>query len=876
MMVGGDAAYVDDVFSTALYKGTSTSPPPTQTTPKLLSAPGVTTFQFLQGGTKLCARTNVGYAMYEMTIPYDILTISDTATVLPHIASGAQKVVGPNEEYLYSASGNTFTEWQLTTPGDPSTAVATGNTATYTSPQSELRGLNVSPDGLQLTLLSTGSGFDYLIQLTMTTPFDLSTATQTATMNVDASGINNPWEMNYNSDGTEMYIAEYSNISRWSLTTPYDITTATFVDLVGPASIASTTYWDWADNGHSYIVERSDVFYKFAVPTPYSLVGHTHNLVRNGVNLADKGGLVWTKARNNTYGHVLFDSEMAPESFLSCDGNASIYLADAQGSDSYLSLNSDGYSIGKSQFVNESPTEYVSWTFAKQKGFFDVVTWAGDGVAGREIAHNLGSTPGMIIVKCLTDAANWRVYHTSLGADYWLELNEASVSVGPSDAIWNSTEPTSTVFTTGSSITINGSGRDYVAYVFAHDVQEFGPDGNESIIKCGSFPGSSQTIDLGWEPQYVLMKPSNGAGPWTVLDSMRGWTGYGVGGNQPLRPNESSAEINNDASLGALTSTGFSVGNVGTDNYIYMAVRRPMKPANEFQPDELFAMDTGDNTGSASVPEFISNFPVDMAWMIIPSGASDRMMSTRLNQGLANDLNKTGSSVVDASQSYDYTYGWHGASEQTYYQSWMFRRAPGFFSVGTHEGDGATSRAVPHSLGEVPEMMWIKAIDAPSASGWICYHKGLSAGNVLILDTSVEAAFAGIPDPAWTDSDFTVGNHAAINSSGVNYMTMMWASVPGVQDIGSYTGTGADLNIDCGFTNGARFVMIKRTDVTGDWYCWDTVRGIVTGNDPALSLNTTLAHITTIDYIDPLASGFTVTATGLNASGGNYIYWAIA
>jgi hypothetical protein len=101
----------------------------------------------------------------------------------------------------------------------------------------------------------------------------------------------------------------------------------------------------------------------------------------------------------------------------------------------------------------------------------------------------------------------------------------------------------------------------------------------------------------------------------------------------------------------------------------------------------------------------------------------------------------------------------------------------------------------------------------------------------------------------------------------------------GVSKVGSYTGTGTTLSIDCGFTAGARFVLIKRTDSTGDWYVWDTARGIIAGNDPYLLLNSSSAEVTNTDYIDPLSSGFQISSTApaaINASGGTYIFLAIA
>ena len=74
-------------------------------------------------------------------------------------------------------------------------------------------------------------------------------------------------------------------------------------------------------------------------------------------------------------------------------------------------------------------------------------------------------------------------------------------------------------------------------------------------------------------------------------------------------------------------------------------------------------------------------------------------------------------------------------------------------------------------------------------------------------------------------------------------------------------------------------MLIKRTDSNGDWFVWDTARGIATGNDPYLELNTADAEVTNTDYIDPLNSGFTVTSSApaaLNASGGTYLFLAIA
>jgi hypothetical protein len=114
---------------------------------------------------------------------------------------------------------------------------------------------------------------------------------------------------------------------------------------------------------------------------------------------------------------------------------------------------------------------------------------------------------------------------------------------------------------------------------------------------------------------------------------------------------------------------------------------------------------------------------------------------------------------------------------------------------------------------------------------------------------------------------------------GWTYIAYLFASLPGVSKVGSYTGTGvAGLDIDCGFTNGARFVLIKRTDAAESWNFWDTARGITTGNDPKLTLDSTAAQYSFANYLNPLPSGFTVDTSGsdLNANGGEYIFYAIA
>jgi hypothetical protein len=139
--------------------------------------------------------------------------------------------------------------------------------------------------------------------------------------------------------------------------------------------------------------------------------------------------------------------------------------------------------------------------------------------------------------------------------------------------------------------------------------------------------------------------------------------------------------------------------------------------------------------------------------------------------------------------------------------------------------------------------------------------------------------FAFGSDAAHTSTYFKVGTYGGTNASGNNYVAYLFATLPGVSKVGSYTGTGTTNQIDCGFSGGARFVLIKRTDSTGDWYVWDSARGIVAGNDPYLLINSTAAEVTSTDYVDTYSAGFEISSTapaGINANGGSYIFLAIA
>ena len=602
-----------------------------------------------------------------------------------------------------------------------------------------------------------------------------------------------------------------------------------------------------------------------------------------------EGGLVWIKGRNAVTNHALIDTERGGANSLASDTTAAQRTDGAYG----LTFNSDGFdSTGGN--LNVSGREQASWTFRKAPKFFDVVTWTGDDTTNRTHAHNLGSVPGLIIVKATSRSSNWTCYHRSLGNTKGLSLN--STDAAYNTTAWNSTSPTDSVFTATSG-TVNEGGQTYVAYLFAHDAGGFGDDGEQNVISCGSYTGNGSTdgpeIDLGWEPQFLMFKrATGGTANWMMVDNMRG---LNVTGRSELMPNLANAEYNNTTStIVEPTSTGFKLTanttqtNTASSDYIYIAIRRPMKTPES--GTEVFNVQRATNSGTSTTPEFITDWPIDLS-IYKADNVGDTQNSARLIQGKRLKMNSTVAEDTSTNDVFDFNNGTYNNALPSSYIGWMFRRAPGFMDVVGYAGTSTASNSgqtqiINHNLGVAPEFIIVKR--RTGSSNWAIWHTEFATPTShTFLDGSAELTdfptyYFSTSGPQPTATQFTVGDAYYTNSTGHNYIAYLWASLPGVSKIGSYIGTGSDVNVDCGFSSGVRFVLIKRVDANSTllgWFVYDSVRGIVSGNDPYLGLNSTSAEVTSTDYIDPYSAGFTVTASApadLNASGGKYFYLAIA
>jgi hypothetical protein len=623
--------------------------------------------------------------------------------------------------------------------------------------------------------------------------------------------------------------------------------------------------------------------------------------ITNGIDLAGKGGLVWIKSRSTVNSNTLFDTQRGALNVLQSNATS----ASTSAANSLTSFNSTGFSLGtdpSNQWVNFSGVTYASWTFREQPKFFDVVTWTGTG-ANRTIAHSLGAVPGCIIVKRTDTTGAWQVYHRSLANTEYMVLNTTAAKATGATR-WNSTTPTDTVFSLGTDATVNASGGTYVAYVFAHNAGGFGLAGTDNVISCGSFTADGSgnaTVNLGYEPQWAMVKLSSDLGGWCMVDSMRGnATLNGTTNTEQLLLANGTAAESSTYGVANPTSTGFqAAGWAAGATLIYIAIRRgPMRsPTTGTSVLGLSARSgTGADatvTGSAGVTDLaiIKNRASTPVW----AWASRLTNTGYLSSNATTAETAAGVTILQANP-WDVMDGVKvgttstitNASSNTFI-NYLIDRAPGFMDISCYTGTGV-ARTVAHNLTVMPELIIVKMRSA--GQNWIVGTQfGATQYTAIYLNSSAAAIYppqtANYTPPNAsagfgaqpTASTFTTDATTLTNSSGNTYVAYLFASCPGVSKVGSYTGTGTTQQINCGFSAGARFVLIKRTDSTGDWYVWDTARGIVAGNDPYSLVNSTAAEVTNTDYVDTFSSGFEISSTApaaINASGGSFIFLAIA
>jgi hypothetical protein len=325
--------------------------------------------------------------------------------------------------------------------------------------------------------------------------------------------------------------------------------------------------------------------------TIYTGTGAIQSIVNAG---GFKPDLLWIKNRVRTSFHDLVDSVRGVANGLSSNDTRAELTPSL-----VTSLNSNGFTLpanttADSFFTNLSGEATVGWQWQAGQGSsssntngtitstvsvnasagFSVVTYTGTG-ANATVGHGLGVAPSWIVVKQRNGTVTWRVYHASLANTQVLYLS-ATDAATTETTTWNSTTPTSTVFSVGTGSGANGNTNTYVAYCWT-------PIAGFSAF--GSYTGNGSTdgpfIYLGFRPKYILWKRTDTTGDWGVIDTAR--DPYNIVGND-LTPNASSAE--GSGYTVDFLSNGFKIRltatriNASGGTYIYMAfAENPLKNA---------------------------------------------------------------------------------------------------------------------------------------------------------------------------------------------------------------------------------------------------------------------------------------------------------
>ena len=328
----------------------------------------------------------------------------------------------------------------------------------------------------------------------------------------------------------------------------------------------------------------------FMNATLYTGTGATATITNGAAGQAFQPDLVWIKVRSTGYSHRLVDSVRGATKLLYSD------LTNAESTDaaSLTAFNSNGFSLGSAAGTNDTSQTFVGWQWkaggtavtntsgtissqvsANTTSGFSVVTYTGAGSTGT-IGHGLGVAPSMIIVKPRNVVDNWYCYHASLGNAQAVYLNLTNAS-GASPS-WNSTSPTSTLFTVASNLVTNTN--TYVAYCWAPIA---------GFSQFGSYTGNGSAdgpfVYTGFRPKFVMIKRTDSStnGDWRILDSSRDT--YNVSQNA-LYANlalaeDSSVTVEDFLSNGFKLRTAINGYNGSGATYIYAAfAENPFKYAN--------------------------------------------------------------------------------------------------------------------------------------------------------------------------------------------------------------------------------------------------------------------------------------------------------
>jgi hypothetical protein len=621
--------------------------------------------------------------------------------------------------------------------------------------------------------------------------------------------------------------------------------------------------------------------------------------------------MVWIKPRSYADNHNIFDSIRGVTKQIIPNGSS----AESTQPNTLQSFNSNGFTTGSDNNTNLNNETYVAWCWKaggtavsntdgtidsqvsvnNTLGFSIVKYTAPSGSTAKFTAgHGLSSTPQLVITRRIGGGTQWYTYSETTGTERYLTLNSSNAQSSTVTDFWG----TDGMSATAIGLTNNQAcypNEEHITYCFAS---------KPGFSKVGTYTGSGvvgNTVMTVFEPAFIIIKRSSGTGEWYMFDNKRLTGSY----SDQLAANSSAAEVTGTyvkfLANGFQLNTAASNLNENGSTFIYLAIAAD---GSTTTPSLANSFATEIYTGNASSRSITTGFKPDFVWLKSRSNSSWHVIHdsirgaiSRLFPNEANAASSVYDGFVDFEQngfSLDGTGsgGDVNASGRTYVSwSWKAGGTPSIntdgsitslvsvnqaagFSIVNYKGNEQASQTVGHGLNGSPEIAFIKQLDG--GRDWAVPLFTQTSGDYMYLNNSQAESTDTNLWSAVSSTTFTVGADPYTNGAGSPYIGYFFKSIAGYSKVGTYTGlgSGGPLTVNVGFA--PTLGLIKRTDSTGGWRMFDTVRG----TDKSLRANESLAEYDdTANYMDFTSTGFyfsnSQTNSDINAAGGTYIYLAI-
>ena len=587
----------------------------------------------------------------------------------------------------------------------------------------------------------------------------------------------------------------------------------------------------------------------------YKGTGYNNHTITNGVNLAG-GGMTWLKARTNASSsngsHTITDTVRGSNKQLLTTSSA----GETTGTTTISSFSSTGFVLGQADATNNHQDTYVSWSFKRQKGFFDVVSYTGNG-SNRTIAHSLGGMPGCMLIKCTSETRDWAVYHWDMNSyspgsfnpnEVYLNLNGTS-AVTSSATVWH-LNPTTTHFSVGTNDLTNKDGETYVAYLFA------GGESTAANARSVLFDGSNDYMTIPTHADLAMGTGDLTMEGW-VLTEGSGIVKYIYDGRDGTSANRVGIWIDDTNKLRVYANnvSRDSTTVLGKGIWYHFAWTRQGTTSRLFinGTEELSWSDSVDYAAPASNSYIggtssaynlngkISNFRIVKGTAVYtssfnpPTAPLTNITNTKLL--CCNNSSVTGSTVSPT------TIANSGAvtEKNNHPTPSPFDDPAGFIfgenkdqnivKTGTYVGNGAT--AGPEIfLGWEPQWLLIRCIDASSFTHWLLVDttRGLHIDNNKRLFTNLTNDEDQANNLSVTSTGFKIiGGDDKVNTDGDRYMYLAirrpdgYVAKPataGTDVFTTVTGTSATV-LPPGFISGfpVDFAFAKKPATAGhDWF----------------------------------------------------------